>query len=153
MPFCSRCGEVLDVEDKFCPKCGTPVGRKDLFTENDAYRFDEPEPVEHTEVPEKGEFTAAVLSFILPGLGYMYCSRFWSGVGCMLTCLFIDFILIMLAPEAVDPVTLEMYYDFECMIPVYLCVRLLYSVVFAVGSYNVARTYNRELRESGTPPW
>ena len=147
MPFCGRCGEVLDVDAKFCPNCGTPVRQEPMFDGEQCQDnvIDDEEYDAYVSENEKSGLTAAVLSFILPGVGHMYAGKFWEGVKCIILCIMIDLLLFAIAPDYL--------YEDDSILYTYLSVRFTYSLVFAAGSYSVVKKYNSELRDTGERPW
>lgn len=45
MPYCSECGSEIEGSEKFCPECGTQVGKKDVSqpTTKDETTSEEPD--------------------------------------------------------------------------------------------------------------
>jgi TM2 domain-containing membrane protein YozV len=62
--FCSNCGKSIDEKAEICPHCGVRV--KEAPT--------------HTHVEKKSTGIAAVLSFLIPGLGQIYNGQIGKGI-------------------------------------------------------------------------
>lgn len=72
MPFCPKCGKEALETDKFCLNCGAPLDRA---TEAPApFQASMPTAVLPSSLPasSKSPLMAAVLNFVLPGVGYIY---------------------------------------------------------------------------------
>jgi hypothetical protein len=37
MPYCAKCGKQVNMEDKFCPNCGTPPIKDDIVSSKDNF--------------------------------------------------------------------------------------------------------------------
>jgi len=66
--FCSNCGFKMDVNTKFCPECGTSTTGVPQTTNNSVTNVD------------KSPILAAVLSFIIIGLGQVYLGLTKKGI-------------------------------------------------------------------------
>ena len=65
MTYCTNCGKAVEETDSFCQNCGKSTKAKESFTskmETEAEKF----------MANKDPFIAAILSFIIPGLGQLY---------------------------------------------------------------------------------
>jgi TM2 domain-containing membrane protein YozV len=62
--FCSNCGEEIDIEAEICPKCGVRVKA----------------PTVASTVGEKNPVLAAILSFLIAGLGQIYNGEIRKGI-------------------------------------------------------------------------
>ena len=60
--YCSNCGEVIDAKAEICPKCGVRVEAATTYVE------------------KKSTGIAAVLSFVLPGIGQIYNGQIGKGI-------------------------------------------------------------------------
>ena len=60
--FCQHCGKKVAHEAEICPKCGVRVKQESVHSE------------------KKSEGIAAVLSFIIPGLGQIYNGQIGRGI-------------------------------------------------------------------------
>lgn len=58
--FCSNCGEKIDIDAEICPKCGVRV--------------------KAPTVGEKNPVLAAILSFLIVGLGQIYNGQIGKGI-------------------------------------------------------------------------
>jgi RNA polymerase subunit RPABC4/transcription elongation factor Spt4 len=66
--YCSNCGALIDERAEICPKCGV--------------RVSEPPVSRIPIIPEKKNVAlAVVLSFLIPGLGQIYCNKVGRGLG------------------------------------------------------------------------
>jgi hypothetical protein len=72
--YCKICGNEVNDRTEICPKCGVRLR----------------EPSKH------GGGWAPILSILVPGLGQLYCGRFWRGliILFMTTILLFDFFII-----------------------------------------------------------
>jgi len=69
MTYCTNCGKAVEETASFCQNCGKSTKTKESFTskmETEAEKF----------MANKDPFIAAILSFILPGLGQLYNGNF-----------------------------------------------------------------------------
>ena len=72
MSSCPKCGkEVLD-SDRFCLNCGQSLDRPTVFATPNPLNQGTPRRPESTQLDPKSPWTAAILNFFLPGLGYVY---------------------------------------------------------------------------------
>ena len=62
--FCSNCGEEIDIDAEICPKCGVRVKA----------------PTVASTVGEKKPWLAAILSFLIVGLGQIYNGEIRKGI-------------------------------------------------------------------------
>ena len=62
--FCSNCGEKIDIDAEICPKCGVRVKA----------------PTVAPTVGEKNPVLAAILSFLIVGLGQIYNGEIRKGI-------------------------------------------------------------------------
>lgn len=75
--YCYECGKKLDEESEFCSNCGTKVNADDTTkAETNNTRTCEPEIVQN----EKNPGLAAVLSFLVIGLGQIYNGEIAKGL-------------------------------------------------------------------------
>ena len=63
--FCSNCGEEIDIDAEICPKCGVRVKAP---------------TVGEKKVGEKNPVLAAILSFLIVGLGQIYNGEIRKGI-------------------------------------------------------------------------
>ncbi len=61
--FCSECGVEINEGDSFCSKCGFNFKRNIMTT-----------------VKKKNPATAAILNFLIAGIGYMYLGKWAWGI-------------------------------------------------------------------------
>ena len=74
MPYCSNCGNALEENALFCSNCGKrPEAKNESFKEKLEYEADK-------FMTKKDPFIAAILSFVLPGLGQIYNGDFKKGL-------------------------------------------------------------------------
>ena len=72
MTFCSNCGTQNEPGAEFCIKCGTKIAAAPAAA---------PQPYAHPGSHEYGEYgaksagLAAILSFLIPGVGQMYAGQ------------------------------------------------------------------------------
>ena len=59
--FCSSCGAIIKKEAEICPKCGVRQKKPGV-------------------VSRKSSGLAVILSFLIPGLGQIYCGQIGKGV-------------------------------------------------------------------------
>ena len=84
--YCSNCAASIDARAEICPKCGVRVA---------------PAPVNYAYCPPpktKSEGLAAVLSFLIPGLGQMYNGEIGKGVMILLGCILLGFLSFLIVP-------------------------------------------------------
>jgi TM2 domain-containing membrane protein YozV len=86
--FCPNCGKELQFENaEICPSCGV--------------RIKEPPKLQQTEIKSSG--IAAIASFVVPGLGQIYCGQIGRGImiliGFVIACFMILILIgLILAP-------------------------------------------------------
>ena len=73
--FCSNCGEEIDIDAEICPKCGVRV--------------------KAPTVGEKNPGLAAVLSFLIVGLGQIYNGQIGKGI-VLIICYVISILLVFI---------------------------------------------------------
>lgn len=84
--FCSKCGKKIDIEAEICPKCGVRVKT----------------PPSHTEHKSTG--VAAVLSFIIPGLGQIYNGQIGKGIIFIIISVILAFTIFILIGFVLYPI-------------------------------------------------
>ena len=99
--FCSNCGEEIDAKAEICPKCGVRV--------------------KAPPAGEKNPGLAAVLSFLIIGLGQIYNGQIGKGIGLIVGMVISAFLFVLLIG-----------------IPIYI-ILWLYSIYDA---YNTAKKIN-----------
>jgi len=96
MPYCSNCGNAMEGNALFCANCGNQSEAKnESFKEKMEYEADK-------LMRNKDPFIAAILSFVLPGLGQVYNGDFKKGLmiqicfifSCIFSGIFFLFLLI-----------------------------------------------------------
>lgn len=127
MPFCPKCGKLVEQDAIYCPNCGALLTQQPQPTQPTVPPYVPPRPVRGA----KNEWLAAVLSLLLSGLGQIYVGRIRRGLGI----LFGGIIIALLFPE--DLFTLLL---------------LIYWVWSAYDAYNLAKKHNQELMRTGNPP-
>ena len=75
--FCSNCGEEIDIDAEICPKCGVRVKAP---------------TVGEKKVGEKNPVLAAILSFLIVGLGQIYNGQIGKGI-VLIICYVISIVL------------------------------------------------------------
>jgi len=60
--YCKNCGQIIDDKAEICPKCGVRVAMPPIVYE------------------KLNPDISAILSFFIPGLGQIYCGRFFRGI-------------------------------------------------------------------------
>jgi TM2 domain. len=74
MPYCSNCGSAMEGNALFCVNCGDrSEAKNESFREKMEYEADK-------LMRSKDPFIAAILSFVLPGLGQVYNGDFKKGL-------------------------------------------------------------------------
>lgn len=74
MAYCTNCGKPTDESASYCPNCGKKT------TQNNESFTDRVEKETQRFMNNKEPFIAAVLSFLLPGLGQVYNGDFKKGL-------------------------------------------------------------------------
>lgn len=60
--YCSSCGEIIKKEAEICPKCGIRLKQQEQKKQ------------------QKSSGVAVILSFLIPGVGQIYCGRVGKGI-------------------------------------------------------------------------
>lgn len=144
--FCKKCGR--DIGDcRFCPMCGTDIAEE--WNRGGTPPFTTAYGGSHAH-KKKSRRTAALLSFIYPGLGHIYLGRITRGLLFMLSPVFIAFFAGWVF-SITDSMAVT---GGEELIP--LAAFFLILVMWASGicsAYADAGFYNSELEHTGNPPW
>lgn len=74
--YCKNCGQLIDDKAEICPKCGVRISMPPIIQE------------------KRNSGLAAVLSFLVPGLGQIYCGRIGRGIFILITTIILMFIVI-----------------------------------------------------------
>jgi TM2 domain-containing membrane protein YozV/ribosomal protein L40E len=93
---CLNCGSVIDINAAICPKCGVsqnkrPAGKSKIFCHNCGAEIDINAEIcpkcgvrQRVSAPiaagEKSPFIAAILSFLIAGVGEMYVGKMRRGI-------------------------------------------------------------------------
>lgn len=93
MPFCNNCGAQLTEGGRFCEECGSTQAAAPVQTAPQMTPAQAPTAYPSTAYPpaavpvhppgaygRKDGVVAAILSFIIPGVGQMYCGRVGRGI-------------------------------------------------------------------------
>ncbi|MGQ4832909.1 MAG: zinc-ribbon domain-containing protein [Candidatus Asgardarchaeia archaeon] len=150
---CPYCGATIPADAVFCPNCGAQLSSGP--TAQPAYQQSQPAtptyvpqqapppvppqptvPTTATSYPvaqskEKDTAIAAILSFLLPGLGQIYVGKVGRGIGIFIGAIIIAFISFIL----------------------FFIPSIIYWAWNIYDAYNLAKTYNEEYRRTGSPPW
>ncbi|MDZ4202516.1 MAG: hypothetical protein U1C96_10265 [Gallionella sp.] len=78
MVFCKGCGKEIHETATACPQCGAPQVTNNNQISNDA------KLMLLVEYRKKSGWIAALLNWIIPGAGYMYCGRTFLGIAALL---------------------------------------------------------------------
>jgi TM2 domain-containing membrane protein YozV len=117
--YCSNCGALIDEKAEICPKCGVRVS----------------EPPRIPIIQEKKNVAlAVVLSFLIPGLGQIYCGKVARGVG-----IFVLFMLIFsmfVFASVLNPNSQDAAFPFLLWLLVYIW--NLYDTYKLAGKINLA---------------
>ena len=95
--ICPNCGSEVPIDANFCPKCGVN------FTESRPSQQTHP-PIDQASSPEdrsdrKDPILAAILSFIIPGVGQIYVGATTRGVAYII--LAIIFYILFIIPGVI----------------------------------------------------
>lgn len=74
--YCKNCGQVIDDKAEICPKCGVRISMPPTIQE------------------KRNSGLAAILSFLVPGLGQIYCGRIGRGILILITTIILMLIVI-----------------------------------------------------------
>ncbi|MCZ7383629.1 MAG: zinc ribbon domain-containing protein [Candidatus Methanoperedens sp.] len=122
--YCSNCGASIDERAEICPKCGV--------------RVSEPPISRISIIPEKKNVAlAVVLSFLIPGLGQIYCGKVARGVGILVLSILMFMIFGFAAGS--NPSSSEPVLPFLLWILVYLW--NLYDAYKLSGKINRGEAY------------
>lgn len=92
--FCENCGDPIADDEMFCEKCGTRL-EKAQPTQTGSYQT---QPVTQSYEPakpvnQKNAVLAAVLSFLICGVGQMYNGQWKKGIVLLIVCILVAFLL------------------------------------------------------------
>ena len=149
--YCSKCGSEVNDLQAYCGKCGNELGN------GGSSQTAAPQLMIH----QKNSGIAAILSFLVPGLGQLYDGRIARGLGLMALCILTAFIGSMAVLSAS-----ETYYDFYNghyvssyqnglvavgVVMTVICIILWIWNVF--DAHRSANRYNDHLMLHGKRPW
>ncbi|MGB8217958.1 MAG: zinc ribbon domain-containing protein [Candidatus Methanoperedens sp.] len=120
--YCSNCGAVIDERAEICPRCGVRVS----------------EPPRIPIIPEKKNVAlTVVLSFLIPGLGQIYCGKVARGAGILV----LSILVISMFSFAVisNPNSQDAAFPFLLWILVYIW--NLYDAYKLAGKINRGEAY------------
>ena len=157
MPYCPNCGKETAPEAAYCSSCGRPLRapQTPLYTQPYYSR--------------KEEIIAALLSFLIPGVGQMYVGRITRGIVIFVTPIvvgiFVVFPILLGGFFASIPITIptppqqtpiaqsSLFFVFPIVILVIGLLWLAFLIWNVFDAYNLARIYNQHLMTTGRPPW
>lgn len=87
--YCSNCGSEIDINAEICPKCGVRV---EPATVNNVYS---------SPKSEKSQGLAAVLSFLICGVGQIYNGQIGKGIGLLIAVIICGFLSILIVPAII----------------------------------------------------
>jgi TM2 domain-containing membrane protein YozV len=126
----------------FCDKCGQGTGE----TPAPAQRYNT------VQMREKGEGTAAVLSFLIAGLGQIYVGRIKRGLGIMLV-----FVLMSIFTSAMILLVVTETAGLTDLGWMLLFVVFVFEIALWIwnifDAHRLAKEYNDSLRTGGSRPW
>lgn len=122
--FCPECGEELEGSPRFCPSCGAELRGGGGGRVGGA-------GVVQVTVGTKSPGLAAVLSFLISGLGQIYVGRIGRGIAILLGGIVIAAISFFLL-----------------FIPM-----IIYWIWNIYDAYKLAKQYNEVVLSTGKPPW
>jgi len=99
---------------------------------------------------------ALVLSFIIPGVGQIYCGRIARGVVILILAPVLSIVLSILMYGVVlwGSGTIEsMNAAFPLLVIILVIALIIFWVWQIVDAYRLANRYNEELRRTGRAPW
>ena len=161
MTYCTKCGKQMPDDSRYCPHCGAPsagpVGYPPRPDTQPPYQAPNQAPNSGVMVVhDKSEGLAAVLSFLIPGLGQIYVGKIGRGIafliGGVVLAMFIwvPFLLPMMAvdPESAAGGTVALA---SLILPIIIL--LAYYVYCIYDAYNLAKQYNEYLLTNNRKPW
>lgn len=143
MAYCTKCGARLPDDSMYCPSCGSRVGaagpEPDRGYAPPAQEYSPREDV--IILHDKSEGIAAVLSFLVPGLGQIYVGKIGRGIGLLFMLFVLWFAMIMLIAMVPEATLL--------ILALFLC----YYVYCIYDAYKLARDYNEYMVANRRKPW
>jgi TM2 domain-containing membrane protein YozV len=127
MPFCPRCGKEVNEDMNVCPYCGYQLK---------GVPATQRVPTSTVSYGTKNPGIGAILS-IIPGLGQIYAGRLVRGL----------LFLILGIPIATVLAVLFWWTIITLFLPFAFWVWNIFD------AYNLCLQYNRQLSETGKPPW
>lgn len=146
--YCSKCGIKIDDGQTFCDKCGARVGSAEGGGQNTTYVV---------SIRDKSAGIAAVLSFLVMGLGQIYVGKIARGLLLMFSYIvFVVIEILLIFAWLWDPYSSTMDDDFFALAIVLLAVSVCYFILWIwniFDAYKKANEYNDSLRATGKRPW
>ncbi|MCE5295606.1 MAG: zinc ribbon domain-containing protein [Euryarchaeota archaeon] len=136
---CQKCGNVFPDNSRFCGVCGAQLYG--------------PTPALYVQkVDEKEPFLAIIFSFILAGLGQIYCGKIARGLVIMVIS-FVPMLYVM--TFALSGIMMD-HEDFMSAMWSFAIVMLLYLVFWVwqiYDAYQLSVKWNDEAERTHTKPW
>ncbi|QLH75114.1 MAG: zinc ribbon domain-containing protein [Methanomassiliicoccales archaeon] len=137
---CRNCGNVFNESAKFCGFCGAQL-----------YGPGGPWFVEKVE--EKEPFLAILFSFILSGLGQIYCGRIARGLVILVISLIPTVLFTMLFLSLGDAPTFDDVSGWMTLMIVVGIVFFVFWIWQILDAYRLANEWNEKVSRTGSKPW
>lgn len=138
--YCPNCGTETNPDSEFCQKCGTNLKegtRNTCVPPNVTYAL-----------PLKSTGLAAVLSFLLAGLGQVYVGKIARGIGFIVCGVVIALVMMSMITIFISS------YGAVWIIAVIASIVCIAIWIFnVIDAYKLANEYNDVLQQTGNPPW
>jgi len=147
-PFCDQCGKAVPADAAFCPTCGRRRRASTELPPPPSVQTGPPAAPVITLSESKNPGIAALLAFIVPGIGHIYVGRIASG----LVILAAYYILMILAMVSFSLGIFTLGAGFVLSIPLGIGILAVWAWQL-FNAYKLAKQFNVHVQQYGKAPW